>query len=344
MDVIESAEELIKAIGGGNKRTYGDFTHALPGICHGSTNPKSQSLMVGNRPDGSIAVYCWNCEHDTFANLQDRLGVFLGAPNEGKPTPPPRRTPNAPFRWKPVCNVDSRGIRQWYLPELKHTEFWIPSVAKHPLRDGRVAWRQSRQPDQGGVRICRYGSQGKRVKEVGAIIRPWRTYPVIQSICQKYNRDHSPAAAPALCLSGDEDCPALSNIMLVDVDFKPSMDAGTGLTYRDNLRRAFLERGFPCFASSSLNGFHAIGCLDADSIPLVQKRKESAVQPIPAEPSVKIDWFLPGAGSLVVVWLDRPLRYNGELYGSEFKRLADKWLLPTMGHAATWEIVENAIP
>ena len=139
---------------------------------------------------------------------------------------------------------------------------WVPAQGK------KVAfpWKHSLGDATGGtVRIARFGgtsAAGGDRRE--SKIRPWMTrQECLDTILEAKLQD----ARPTFCLSGDADCPADHDVLVLDMDYKPHLDPdGLGAAVRDMVADAMAREDAAVFASTSGNGRHVVARLTAGDV------------------------------------------------------------------------------
>ena len=202
------------------------------------------------------------------------------------------------------------------LGEFWETRIWLVSQGKSPgsfFRGNMLrAYRQSRSPDKGGVRLARYGGDVRETSESSGRkyrlrVLPWSTYGgILQVLAGADGRWFGGTATPAVSLAGDAACPAEHRFAVLDADYRPELDSsGHGRVLRDRWLRAALDLGVPVFRSRGGEGFHAVFQYSAADMEAGRWPARKGVKGFCG--TVGIDLFLPGSRSMVGVSRDRAL-------------------------------------
>ena len=286
MRIIESADQLATLLSNVQRGGHLEYTADPP--CHQSAS--GMSFHFGDGPNGGVVMTCWNhsgCNGAGWARrVEDALGVRIryvrpdgtlaysgGAPSSRtRPTRPVQAPEGTPRRRTHTRSPASGGARPETLRELLELECWFVGNGKAPGTRGRwgkpaEAYRQSKPMEKGGVRLCRYGSNGVVVEESSGgriyevVILPWGRYADIRAKAEVWNL-MSPAGRfyrASIALSADKRTPPVTQLAVLNFDYQPGADPdGLGAGARDSILRWLTDAGVPCYRSNSGNGFHGL--------------------------------------------------------------------------------------
>ena len=291
------------------------------GIVHDFNGPESYDLFT-------VAKHRWGLDDkDTAALLrvkgylpQPPSGVEVARRNaalQSSKAPKPPRDANAMHPVQHCTHVPE----DMTLNDFYSLEAYVPALGQMKLVP--PPWKHSLSPATGGtVRIARYGGPIAAVKDRPAgHARPWMTrdacLKVIEALGQK-------DTVPTFCLSGDADCHASHDGLVLDFDYKPHLDpAGQGAGVRDALAARMASAGAAVFASQSGNGRHIISRLTLEDIlngkrhyAALPTREQLAGPQDPNKPptwhGLRIEIFPAGTKKHIVWHIHRKLAGSGD--------------------------------
>ena len=177
-----------------------------------------------------------------------------------------RKSPQAPKDKNPLRPVQNCS----HVPEdLSQADFyrmpaWVPARGKKKLVPS--PWKFSLSAVTGGtVRIARFGGPIAPVgdRPAGQAL-PWMSRDdCLAAISAEGLKD----SIPTFCLTGDPDCPASHDILVLDCDYKPHLDPDElGSQARDMVAAGMASAGAAVFASTSGNGRHIVCRLTLEDI------------------------------------------------------------------------------
>ena len=322
---VETADELAGLLSGAKPRRWREYSYVANPPCHASSS--RESFAFGDAPGGGLVVYCWACEGETVESAENALGVALqvrrtdgtlryrdgGAGPSRRPRPSTAPTPrpqeqrlHATPLGDGVTVADFFAARHWLLSAGKGK----PATA----RGGRAAWRQSRDPERGGILLARHGGVVRETDGRGRPyqlrILPWESYGRILELRDDPGLGVSPGAEPMVSLAGDADTPCLGDWLLFDLDYHPDQDPqGVSSPVRDTVGRRLAAAGAPLYDSRSGNGFHAVARLAKEDIEAGQRPRRKRATPGQL-PGLAFDLFLPGDRSPLNLSRERPMANN----------------------------------
>ena len=289
------------------------------GIVHDFNGSESYDLVT-------VAKHRWGLDDQDTAALM-RVKGYLPQPPSGaevsrrKAERQSSQAPKLPRDVDPLHPVQhcTHVPAEMSLADFYSLEAYLPALGKKVF----YPWKHSLSPATGGtVTIARYGGPIAAVKDRAAgYARPWMTrddcLKVIEALGQK-------DTVPTFCLSGDADCPASHDGLVLDFDYKPHLDpAGMGAGVRDGVAARMVSAGAAVFASQSRNGRHIISRLTLEDI-LNGKRHYAALPTRetlagPQEPGKPPTWhglrieIFPAGTKKHIVWhVDRKLAGPGD--------------------------------
>lgn len=313
---VETAAQLAGLLSGVKPRRWREYSHVANPPCHASSS--GESFAFGDAPGGGLRVYCWACGSETLERAETALGVALQTRRQGgslryrdgsgRPQPPPAKYIPSSKTFHAVPLEGEVTVRDFFAAPV-----WLASVGKGKpatARRGREAWRQSRSPDHGGVRLARYGGQARDTGRDGRPytfrVLPWASYDEILRIIADPARDVAPGAEPMVSLAGDEDTPFPGDFLLIDFDYSPGRDPeGHGAGIRDTVRRRLAEAGASVYRSRGGHGFHAVLRMAAADILAGRWPRKKRVET--EDFGVALDIFPPGFRAPVNLSRERPL-------------------------------------
>ena len=145
--------------------------------------------------------------------------------------------------------------------DLMMEKVWFPAKGKvgggvtFGPYDNQGAWRHSRGPNVGGIKLARFGGRIAHIE-----FYPWDTFPGITNTIQWYrdNRKIGHEWEPVMSLAGDEEYPCPHNIGVVDMDISTGIEDDQTEPLRLKVLDAILSADMPVFLSTSKRGFHAL--------------------------------------------------------------------------------------
>ena len=225
----------------------GGYLRKFTPVCH-EPSGQMQSMHLGETPYG-VTYGCWVCKDAVDGYKKGRAAIeALVLEALGKHIIWDR----APASYCAVFNAKLPMLPTWTpdtytVGDMMEEHGWIGinivNGVKIPAKmfGDYVVDLQFRPSHKDGVVLARYGNF-----ETAA----WM--PVDDLIELGFNQF-------GFCLAGDTDTPSVADVFIIDFDYKPSEDDGNGLQIREHLKRWCLDAGMPTWASSSGNGFHAVG-------------------------------------------------------------------------------------
>ena len=157
------------------------------------------------------------------------------------------------------------------IADLLNEPIWFVQSEKMPYQHrvdgGWAGYRHSLQEERGGVKTARYGGEttwtDPNEKSWRFLVYPHRTYHQIVDLIPALPNPRGLKLRPSISLAGDARYPHLTDLVVVDFDYKPSLDAdGAGARFRDRARSAMAAYRAPVYGSSSGNGFHGLCRMD----------------------------------------------------------------------------------
>lgn len=165
---VETADQLARLLSGVKARRWREYSYVANPPCHASSS--RESFAFGDASGGGLVVYCWACEGETVEQAENALGVALQVRRQdgslryrdggvgrstrplstAAPTSPPQvQRLHATPLGEGITLADFFSTRHWLLSRGKGK----PASAK----GGSAAWRQSRDPERGGILLARHG-------------------------------------------------------------------------------------------------------------------------------------------------------------------------------------------
>ena len=306
------------AVAAAMKREFGDEAASAVISWWGSGHPdEPESVLrtkwdrLGDHPGAAGLGTLFHLARQ--AGWSGALGEF--APSRSTvPVPGPEHGPGPGLGPGPGC-VDPL-VPDATLGEFWETRIWLVSQGKSPgsFFQGNIlrAYRQSRGPGKGGVKLARYGGDVRETSESSGReyrlrVLPWLPYhEVLELLSIPAGSRFGRGAAPAVSLAGDATCPAGHRFAVLDADYRPELDSsGDGRVLRDRWLRAAQDLGVPVFRSRGGEGFHAVFQYSAADIEAGRWPARKGVKGL--DGAIGIDLFLPGSRSMVGVSRDRAL-------------------------------------
>ena len=234
------------------------------GIVHDFNGAESYDLVT-------VAKDRWGLDDKDVVALL-RVKGYLPQQGAAGPGPVIRRLKTAPqFTQKPKDQNSLHPVQNCtHVPEdLSLADFyrmpaWVPARGKEKLVT--YPWKFSLSTATGGtVRIARFGGPIAAVgdRQAGQA-RPWMSRDdCLKAIAAAGLKD----TIPTFCLTGDADCRASHDILVLDCDYKPHLDPdGLGSQGRDMVAAGMASAGAAVFASTSGNGRHIVCRLTLEDV------------------------------------------------------------------------------
>ena len=234
------------------------------GIVHDFNGSESYDLVT-------VAKHRWGLDDKDAAALL-RVKGYLPQPPSGaevarlKDVRQNTKAPKPPRDADPMHPVQhcTHVPEDMSLDDFYALEAYVPALGN--MKRVVYPWKHSLSPATGGtVTIARYGGPIAAVKgRPAGHARPWMTRDDGLKVIEDLGLKDS---IPTFCLSGDADCPAGHDGLVLDFDYKPHLDPdGLGAGVRDAVAARMASAGAAVFASQSRNGRHIISRLTLEDI------------------------------------------------------------------------------